>query len=162
MALPTAPFDAAKSLFSGLSIIKITIGEDDFVFESRKLGHKDNREYKMIERPDAKGVLRVVRKVCVKGAEEFIYEADEAKRLVTDLFAGSLSGLIEGATVQIWNPDPSDATGKVSLSSEAFSADIVREGDWTAGDGDFTKPQIKISSRKAGDVTWTVDANVPA
>lgn len=235
MALPTAPFDAAKSIFAGRSVIQLKLlpavssvaaeADDDIftkvahgftdgqqvlfvsgtgftgitagtayyvrdvtadtfklaatvggvainltldgsvgvfqpvlVFESRKLDHKDNREFKTIERPDTNGVLRPVRKVCVKGAEEFMYELDEAKRLVTDLFSGALSGIKEG-TATIWEPDPSDASGKVALKSDTdFSCDITRDGDIKFGDSDFTKVQIKISSRKSGDVLFTADA----
>lgn len=235
MPLPTAPFDAAKSIFAGLSVIQLkllpqltgvtaeadtdllslaghtlvndqqlqyvsgtgftgldagttyfvrdvvagvsyklaatkggaavditldgTVGvfQPVSVFESRKLSHKDNREFKMIERPDAKGVLRVVRKVCVKGAEEFTYEVDEAKRLVTEIFQGALSGIREG-TATIWEPDPADAAGKTALKSDVdFSCDITREGDLNFGDGDFTKAQLKLSSRKAGDVIFVAD-----
>lgn len=235
--LPTAPFNAAKSIFAGLSVIRLKLlpqitavaaeADDDIltkaahglsagmqvlfvsgtgftglvagtiyyvqsvpsadtfklaatvdgaainitldgtdgifqpvsVFESRKLSHKDNREFKMIERPDSAGVLRVVRKVCTKGAEEFIYELDEAKRLPSELFQGALSGIREG-TATIWEPDPSDATGKAALKSdEDFSCDITRDGDANFGDGDFTKVQIKIASRKSGDVLFTVDGN---
>lgn len=236
MPLPSAPFDAAKSLFAGLSIIQLKLlpqlagvaaeaddetftknghglangqallfvsgtgftgltagmvyyvrdaaantfklaaapggaaiditldGSDGLfqpvsIFESRKLTHRDNREFKTIERPDAQGVLRTVRKVCVKGAEEFIYEVDEAKRLVTEIFQGALSGIREG-TATIWEPDPSDATGKVALKSDTdFAVDITREGDGNFGDGDFTKLQLKLSSRKNGDVLWTADGN---
>ena len=128
------------------------------VFESRKLAHKDNREFKTIDRPDTNGVLRVARKAVIKGAEQFVYESDEAKRLVTEIFNGALSGLREGKAT-IWEPDPSDATGTVALKSDTdFACDITREGDITFGDGDFTRAQIVISSRKSGDVLFTADA----
>ncbi len=127
------------------------------VFESRKLSHKDNREFKEIQRPDSKGVLRTVRKVCVKGSEEFTYEVDEAKRLVSEIFQGALSGIREG-TCTIWEPDPSDATNKVALKSDTdFACDITRDGDLGFGDGDASKAMLKITSLKSGDVLWTVD-----
>lgn len=146
---------------SAISVGTSTVGSFTpvYVFESRKLDYKDGREYKTLERPDSAGVLRVARKVCTKGAEEFVYEIDEAKRLLTDLFGGKLAGLATG-TATIWEPDSDDASGKVALKSETdFSCDLVRDGDLKFGDGDFTKAQIKIASRKAGDVTWTVDGN---
>jgi hypothetical protein len=233
MPLPSAPFDAAKSLFAGKSIIQLKLlpqttgvtaatdtltktahgfgvgqalvfvsgtgfsgltagntyyvtavpSADTFklaaspggsaisvgtssagvfqpvsVFESRKLAHKDSREFKTIDRPDAQGILRPVRKVCIKGAEEFTYELEEPKRLVTELFGGALSGFREG-TATIWEPDPADASGKVALKSESdFACDVTREGDLTFGDSDFSRATIRIASRKSGDVLWTVDA----
>lgn len=158
MSLPTAAFDATKSIYAGKSVIQLKIGASTVVFESTKLSHKDNREFKMIERPDANGVLRVVRKVCTKGAEVFTYQLDEAKRLVDDLFSGALSGIVT-ATATIWEPDPSDASGTVALKSEDdFACDITRPDDLNFGE-DFTKVGIAISSHKAGDVTFTTDAD---
>lgn len=158
MSVPTAPFDIAKSIYAGRSVIQLKIGESTVTFESIKLEHADNREFKTIERPDANGVMRPVRRVCVKGAEEFTYMLDEAKRLVTDLFSGALSGIV-AATATIWEPDPSDATGKVALKSEAdFPCDVMRAENLKFGDGDFSKVGIKIASKKAGDVQWTPDA----
>lgn len=160
MSLPSAAFDATKSIYAGKSIIQLKIGASTLVFESTKLGHKDNREYKTIDRPDANGVVRPVRRVCIKGAEEFTYMLDEAKRLVDDLFSGSLSGLVTG-TATIWEPDPADASGAVALKSQDdFACNITRDGDLNFGDGDFTKVAIKISSLVAGDVTFDADADI--
>jgi len=129
------------------------------VFETRKVDHKDNRQFKTIDRPDVLGVVRPARKFTISGAESFIYELDEAKRLVAEIFQGALSGIREG-TCTIWEPDPTDASGKVALKSDAdFACDITRDGDLKFGDGDATKAQIAINSRKAGDVIFTVDGN---
>ncbi len=127
------------------------------VFETRKLTHKDNRQFRTIDRPDAKGVVRPVRKITVSGAESFVYECDEAKRLAAEIFQGALSGVREG-TATIWEPDPTDASGKVALKSDVdFACDITRDGDLNFGDGDATKAMISINSRKAGDVNFAVD-----
>ena len=129
------------------------------VFETRKLSHKDNRQFKTIDRPDAKGVVRPARKFVISGAETFMYEVDEAKRLVSEIFQGALSGIREG-TCTIWEPDPTDASGKVALKSDTdFACDITRDGDMNFGDGDATKCQLAINSRKTGDVLFTVDGN---
>lgn len=156
--MPTAPFDATKSLYAGRSIISFTpSGGAAKVFESIKVTHKDNRKYTYVKRPDSAGVLRPVRGVCVEGAEEFIYTVDEAKRLLSDLFSGSLTGIVNGVAT-IWEPDPSDTGGNVALKSETgFSCQLVRDADVTFGDGKVTDAQIKICSLKTGDVTWTAD-----
>jgi hypothetical protein len=162
VAVPSTTTMKVSSTAGGSAIAVGTSSAGSFtpvlVFESRKLDHKDNREFKTIERPDSNGVNRVVRKICIKGAEEFIYELDEGKRLVTEIFSGALSGIKEG-TATIWEPDPSDATGKVALKSDTdFACDVTRDGDLKFGDGDATKAQIKLSSRKQGDVIFTADA----
>lgn len=164
-AAPTA--DTFKlSATKGGAVIDITVDgtvgifQPVSIFESRKLGHKDNREFKSLPRPDAAGINRTVRKVCVAGSEEFTYEVDEAKRLVSEIFQGALSGIRLG-TATIWEPDPEDASGKVALKSDTdFPCDITREGDLNFGDSDFTKAMLKISSRKLGDVLWAVDGDV--
>lgn len=160
MPLPTAPFDIAKSIFAGLSVVQIKIAEQTYAFETTKVVHKDGREYGTIVRPDAKGVQRPVRRFVTKGAEVFSFSVDEAKRLVSDLFGGGLSGLT-GATATIWEPDPNDATGKVALKSEVdFPCDVTRDGDLTFGDNNATTTTIAITSLKAGDVAWTADADL--
>lgn len=161
VAVPTSTTAKLSATLGGAAITVGTSSAGSFtpvsVFETKKVTHKDNREFKVIERPDGKGVLRPVRKICVKGAESFIYEVDEAKRPVTELFGGALSGIKDG-TATLWEPDPSDAAGKVALKSDVdFPCDITRDGDETFGDGDATRVQISINSRKAGDVIFAVD-----
>ena len=162
MPLPTAPFDAAKSLFAGLSIIEFTpTGGEAVVFESRLLTSKIEQEEKSIERPDAKGVLRKVRTVLTKQVESFTFEVDELKRILP-IFGGSLGGRVTGVAT-FWLPDPNDAAGKVAMKSEVgFACTVTRDGDVKFGDSDFSKATIKIESNKAGAITWTADAVVAA
>lgn len=159
MSMPSAPFDTTKSLFNGRSVIAFTpTGGSVVTFESIKLDHKLEQEFQHIVRPDSLGVQRRVRSVLTKHFESFVYQVDEAKRLLSDLFSSSLSGIVSG-TVQIWEPDPSDTGGKVALKSESFACTLQRDGDLKFGDGDFTKAQIAIISNKTGAVTWTADAS---
>jgi hypothetical protein len=126
------------------------------VFESRLLDSKADQENKDITRPDSSGILRKVRSVTTKREESFMFEMDEAKRLL-GIFSGSLSGLVT-ATCTLWLPDPADSTGNVSLKSETdFACTVYRDGDLKFGDGDFTKANIMIESNKAGSITWTAD-----
>ncbi|MGH8021327.1 MAG: hypothetical protein ACREIA_24205 [Opitutaceae bacterium] len=159
MALPTAPFDAAKSLFSGLNIIEFTpTGGSKLTFESKKLDHQYAPEYFEHKRPDASGVLRIARKVLVGSTESWMYEVDEAKRLL-DLFSNSLAGIVDGVCT-LWQPDPSDASGKVAMKSAEFACTVEREGDLAGGNSALSIAQIKITSKKLGPVTFTKDADV--
>jgi hypothetical protein len=127
------------------------------VFESMKIEHKDGRKYAELKRPDTNGIQRVVRKVCVEGAEQFTFVVDEVKRAVNELFSGSLTGIASG-TATIWEPDPTDATGNVALKSAVdFSCTIQREGNFSAGDGKISTIQVTLSSLQSGDITWTTD-----
>lgn len=160
MPLPTSPFDAAESIFAGLSIIDfIPSGGVSTVFESRLLDEEPEQEEKALEMPDANGVLREVRSVLTKQKETYKFELVEPKRLLT-IFGGALSGRVTG-TVTLFIPDPDDAAGKVALTSESFACTITRDGGVKFGDADFTKATIKITSNKQGSVTWTADAAVP-
>ena len=158
--LPTSPFDAAKSIFAGLSVIKFTpTNGQEIVFESRLLNSKNDQEIKDISRPDTAGVLRKVRTVLSKAQESFIFEMDEAKRLL-DLFGGALAGRVTGVCT-LYLPDPDDESGKVALKSEEdFPCVITRDGDVKFGDADFTKASITIESTKAGAIAWTADADI--
>jgi hypothetical protein len=161
MPLPSAPFDPAKSIFAGLSIVVIKIGATEHVFESKMLKHKLDQELKHIERPDAKGILRRVRTVIVKQFESWQFEIDEAKRVI-DLFDGALAGRVD-AKCTIWTPDPDDATGKVALKSEEeFDVSFTREGDLDFGNSEFTKVTINIDSNEQHAIEFEVDADIPA
>jgi hypothetical protein len=162
MALPTATFDAAKAIMAGLSIIQFTpTSGTAIVFGTSKVVHKDDSKYATIKRPDSTGVLRVVAEYRTEGNETFEFPVDEAKRLVTDLFAGGLSGNALG-TVQMWTPSANDATGKCALVSDIFPASIKRSGDLTLGGGDFTTPTLVVTSKKSGQVIFTADSTIAA
>jgi len=163
MPLPTSPFDTAKSIYAGLSIIslKIPAGGSAVIYEARKLDQPTEQSEKSIEMPDATGVLRRVRTVLTNQQESFMFELVEPKRLLT-IFGNSLSGRKTGTCI-IYIPDPNDAAGKVALTSETdIPVTVTRDGGLTFGDADFTKATIKIESNKLGAITWTADASVPA
>jgi hypothetical protein len=160
VAVPTST-TAKISATSGGAAITVgtsTVGvlQPVQVFESRKLDSKLQQENKEILRPDASGILRKVRIVTTKREESFMFEMDEAKRLL-DIFGGALSGLVN-ATCTLWMPDPSDTSSNVALKSETdFACMVYRDGDVKFGDGDFTKPNISIESLKSGSLAWTAD-----
>jgi len=163
MALPTSPFDTAKSIYAGLSIVslKIPAGGSAVIFEAKKLDNTLEQAEKSIEMPDAAGVLRKVRTVLTSQQEAYMFELVEPKRLLT-LFGNSLCGRKTG-TCTLYIPDPNDVSGKVALTSETdFAVTVTRDGGITFGDSNFTTAQIKIESNKLGAVTWTADAAVPA
>jgi hypothetical protein len=157
--LPSCPFDAAKTIFAGLSIVQLKIGETTLIFEASQLDDDPEQETKSLPRPDAKGVLHNARTVETKANEKWTFGLDEVKRLL-DIFGGTLRGRKE-ATVTLWVPDPDDETGTVALKSEDdFPGTVTRDGKITFGNSDFSKATIKIESRKVGDVTWTADADI--
>jgi len=128
------------------------------IFEAAQLDDDPQQEMKYIDRPDSTGVLRHARGVRTKSFENFTFGLDEVKRLL-EIFAGSMSGRRTGYCT-LWIPDPDDATGKVSLKSEAdFACTITRDGKITHGNSDFSKVTIKIESNKIGEVTWTRDGD---
>lgn len=160
VAVPSADTFKIAATPTGEAIAVGTSSSGSFtpvsVFESKKLGHKDNRVFSKIDRPDAKGALRPARKWVKEGAESFVFEVDELKRVPAELFDGALSGIKEG-TCTIWKPDPDDASGKVALKSDTdFKCDITRDGDLNFED--VNTASISINSRKAGDVQFTPDA----
>jgi len=158
MAIPTSPFDPAKSIFAGLCVVQIKIGATTYVFESKMLKHTLEQEIKHIEHPDAAGVLRRVRSVITKQFESWKFEMDEAKR-VLDLFGNALAGRAV-AEATLWIPDPDDASGLIALKSEVlFACFVTRDGDMDFGNSEFTKATITIESNKAGAVTFTPDAS---
>ena len=159
------PSSTTYKLGSTLGGTPITVGTSTAgvlnpcsVFESVKLEHKDGRKYAELKRCDSVGIQRVVRKVCIEGAEEFTYQVDEIKRMINELFSGALTGIVTG-TATIWEPDPQDATGFVAMKSETdFACTVNREGNFILGDGKISTAAITISSLKPGDVAWTTDA----
>lgn len=162
MALPTSPFDTAKSIFAGKSIISLVIpaGGTATIFEAKKLENDLEQSEKSIKMPDAAGVLRNVRTVLTSAQESYKFELVEPKRLL-DIFGNALAGRKTG-TCTLYIPDPNDASGKVALTSESnFAVTVTRDGGITFGDEDFTVATIKIESNKLGEVTWTKDAAVP-
>jgi hypothetical protein len=157
--LPTSPFDAAKSIFAGLSVIQLKIGQTPLVFEAPQLDDDPEQETKSLPRPDAKGVLRNARTVETKANEKWTFGLDEVKRLL-DIFNGALRGRVD-CTATLWIPDPDDESGKIALKSEEdFPCTVTRDGKLTFGNSDFSKATIKIESRKSGNVTWTADADL--
>lgn len=156
--MPTAAFDVTKSVYAGRSVISFTpTGGAAKVFESIKVDYKDDSEYAYVYRPDSLGVQRPVRKVKTKGGEHFTYMVDEAKRLLSDLFSSSLSGIVQGTAI-IYEPDPTDTGGNVALKSESFACALVLNNGLGFGDGKVTTAEIDIQSLKAsGSVTWTAD-----
>lgn len=157
--LPSCPFDPAKSIFNGLSIIQLKIGATTLVYEAAKLDDDPDQEFKPLSRPDSHGVVRPVRTVRTKAGEKWVFDLDEVKRLL-EIFNGALIGGVE-ATCTLWIPDVDDATGTVALKSEEdFPCFVTRDGKMSHGGGEFSKAVIKIESRKAGDVTWTADTAV--
>jgi hypothetical protein len=157
MPLPSSPFNAALSIFNGLSIIQLKIGATTLVFEATKLEDNPTQEIKYLERPGFDGVLRKVRAVRTKGYEEWTFDLQEVKRLLA-IFNGSLIGAVN-ATCTLWVPDVNDASGTVALESEAdFNCFVTRDGKISHGGGAFSDATIKIESRKTGDVVWTKDA----
>jgi hypothetical protein len=124
--------------------------------EAQLLTAKNEQEEKTIMAPDASGILRKVRTVLVKQAEDFPFDILEVKRLL-DIFGGTLAGRKIG-TATIWIPDPDDATGAIALKSETdFACTVTRSTDVAFGQSDASKTTINIESNKAGMVTWTAD-----
>lgn len=155
--LPSAPFNAALSIFNGLSIIQLKIGGTTLVFEATKLEDNPTQEVKSLERPGFDGVLRKVRDVRTKGYEEYTFDLQEVKRLPA-IFGGALIGAV-AATATLWIPDVADPSGTVALQSEAdFACLVSRDGKMAHGGGNYSEATIKIESRKKGDITWTKDA----
>ncbi len=161
MPIPSCPFDPAESIFAGLSVIQLKIGETTHVFEAAQLDDDPEQEVKNLARPDADGVLRDARTVETKANEKWTFGLDEVKRLL-DIFNNHLRGRVN-CKATLWIPDPDDEAGKVALKSEDdFDCTVTRDGKVTFGNSDFSKATIQIKSRKVGDVTWTKDAMVPS
>jgi len=159
IVLPRAPFDAAESIFNGLSIIQLKFGVTTLVVEATKLEDNPTQEFKSLERPDIKGVVRKVRTVRTKGQEQWTFDLQEVKRLMS-IFNGATIGL-EVGTVTLFIPDVADPTGTVAMVSEAdFACQVSRDGKVSHGDGKYSEATIKIESLKSGDVQWTKDAGV--
>jgi hypothetical protein len=128
------------------------------IFESRLLESKLDQEEKAIEMPDSSGILRKVRTMLSKQQENFTFESPQPKRLLK-IFSSALGGRVAG-TCTLWIPDPDDASGYVSLKSEAdFAATVTRDGNIKFGDSDFSKVTLNIESNKQGAITWTADAS---
>jgi hypothetical protein len=160
--LPRSPFDAALSIFNGLSIIQLKIGTTvpvTLVFEATKLEDNPTQEIKYLERPGLDGVVRKLRAVRTKGYEVYTFDLQEVKRLMT-IFGGATIGSVN-ATCSLFVPDVNDDTGTVAMISEAdFPCLVTRDGKVTHGDGKFSDATIKIESLKTGDIQWTKDAVV--
>ncbi len=161
MPLPSSAFDTTKSHFGGNSIIEFTpSGGTKLTFESNYLDDDIEQEEKALERADAQGIIREVRTVLTKQKQSWKFELIEPKRLI-EIFSNALSGRRVGV-VTLWLPDPNDAAGKVSLKSEVdFAATLTRDGSIKFGGSDFTKAVLKITSNKAGPVTFSIDVTVP-
>jgi hypothetical protein len=154
--LPRSPFNAAESIFNGLSIIQLTFGSTVLVFEATKLEDNPTQEVKSLERPGLDGIVRKARSVRTKAYETWTFDLQEVKRLM-DIFNGAVIGL-EVGTCQLFIPDVADPTGEVAMVSEAnFPCQVSRDGKMAHGDSKYSEASIKIESLKAGDIQWTKD-----
>lgn len=161
VAVPTADtFQiSATSGGSAIAVGTSTVGifRPVTIFGAKLITNKLEQEVKDLERPDSAGVIRKARSVLTKQNESFPFEIDEVKRLLT-IFNGSLAGRVTG-NATIYCPDPDDASGNVSLKSEAdFACTVTRDGDLPMGNSEFSKATLNIESNKTtGAITWTAD-----
>lgn len=160
MPLPSAPFDPSLTIFNGLSIIQLRIGEQTYIYEATQLEDDPEQESKPYPRPDRKGRLRTRRIVQTKHNERWTYALDEVKRLL-EIFGGHLSGRTD-AKATIWIPDVDDADTKCALKSEDdFEVSITRDGKLAFGNSDYSKTSIRIESLEDHAIVWTKDAVIP-
>lgn len=162
MPVPNASFAPADTVYGVVSYIEFTpagVGAVAVAARCKMLDADAQNEIKFRKVPDAAGVLRKDRAVRAEAGEEFTFEIEELKKGSQFLLAAgtTLNGFARG-TATIWITDPDDAANKAKLKSEAFPCCLVRDGSVAFKD-DFSMMKIKITSLKAGDVTFTYDGN---
>lgn len=117
-------------------------------------------EMAQVKRRGDNGVSGLVSEDMKETASAWGFGLDEALRTL-DIFNGVDVGTSLGYDT-IYVRDAKDITSKVRKKSERFRGSLASAGNITYGDGDYTRPKLKLSAVKpdGSQVTWTRNATV--
>jgi hypothetical protein len=163
VAVPTTDTFKISATAGGaaISVGTSTVGvfEPVEVFGAKVLTDKPEQDTKSYEYPDSEGVSREVRTIVTRQVQSWTFTSGEIKR-ISRLFGGGMMGFVS-AKATLYNPDPSDASGTVSMKSEnKFPCTLTRDGDITIGNSEFSEMTLTLKGNKLGKVIFTPDAVV--
>jgi len=119
--------------------------------------YKQTIEKIMREVPDADGILRPDRIVVIKRMQDFEFETEEIASLAPAFGQTTdISGNLTDGTAQLYITDPDDASNKVALATNQFSASWQLADGYNFAAGATVVAKIVINSREK--VTITPDA----